>query len=473
VIEQARATDDATAPATDNATAPATDNATAPAARDAWRSRPAAQQPRWPDPAALADVAAQLRVLPPLVVASEVRTLRDRLALVARGEAFLLQGGECAETFAGSTAARTRDLLKALLQMSLVLTYGASLPVVKVTRLAGQFAKPRSSDTDALGLPTYRGDAVNDLRPDPVLRVPDPQRLMRAYTTSASVLNLVRAFATGGLADLSRVQEWNKDFVARSPAGARYSRMASDVERALAFVDAIGVDLGTRGNQVELYSSHEALLLEYEAALTRTEDAAPEGPAYDLSAHMIWVGERTRQLDGAHVAFAASVANPIGVKLGPTSTPEDAVALAERLDPDREPGRLTFIARMGAGAVEAALPPLVEKVRAGGWLPVWTCDPMHGNTFEAKGGAKTRHFDDVVSEVRGFCAVHAALGTWPGGLHVELTGDDVTECLGGGDAIDEDDLDRRYETACDPRLNPGQALELAFLLAEVLQTQRG
>ncbi len=441
--------------------------------QELWRQLPAAQQPRWPDPAVLAAVATQLCALPPLVVAGEVRTLRARLGGVARGEAFLLQGGECAETFAGATAARTRDLLKTLLQMSLVLTYGASLPVVKVARLAGQFAKPRSADLDALGLPSYRGDAVNDITPDLATRTPDPTRLLRAYTTSASVLNLVRAFATGGLADLSRVQEWNKDFVARSPAGARYARMAGDVERALAFVDAIGVDLGASGHQVELFSSHEALLLEYEAALTRTEDAVPDGPAYDLSAHTVWIGERTRQLDGAHVAFAASVANPIGVKLGPSSTPEDAVALAERLDPDRDPGRLTFVVRMGAGRVTELLPPLVEKVRAGGWLPVWTCDPMHGNTYEAKGGAKTRHFDDVVAEVRGFCAVHADLGTWPGGLHVELTGDDVTECLGGGDAIDEADLDRRYETACDPRLNPGQALELAFLLAEVLQTQRG
>lgn len=434
-----------------------------------WRSKVAAQQPKWPDLAKLATVGEELRLLPPLVVASEVRTLKDRLGSVARGEAFLLQGGECAETFAGSTAARTRDLLKALLQMSLVLTYGASLPVVKVTRLAGQFAKPRSSDLDALGLPSYRGDMVNDLRPDALLRVPDPQRMLRGYTTSASVLNLVRAFATGGLADLSRVHEWNKDFVRRSPAGRRYEEMATGVERALKFLDAIGADLGSNGRQVELYSSHEALLLEYEAALTRTEDSSPEGPAYDLSAHMIWIGERTRQLDGAHVAFAQEVDNPIGVKLGPSVTGADAVALARALDPDHTPGRLTFICRMGASKVLEKLPPIVAAVRDAGFTPVWACDPMHGNTYEARGGAKTRHFDDVVTEVRGFCAVHDAAGTWPGGLHVELTGDDVTECLGGGDAIDEADLELRYETACDPRLNPGQALELAFLMAEVLQ----
>jgi len=440
---------------------------------DDWRLRPAAQQPAWPDPAALAAAVGQLEALPPLVVPSEVRTLRERLGSVARGEAFLLQGGECAETFAGSTAGRVRDLLKVLLQMSLVLTYGASLPVVKVTRLAGQFAKPRSSETDARGLASYRGDAVNDLSPDPRLRVPDPQRMVRAYAAGASVLNLVRAYSQGGLADLSRVQEWNEDFVARSPAGQRYARMATDVQRALAFLAAIGAEVGPAGHAVELYSSHEALLLDYEAALTRGEDAEPAGPAYDLSAHTVWIGDRTRQLDGAHVAFAAAVANPVGVKLGPGTSAEDAVALAERLDPEREPGRLTFVARLGARRVEELLPPLVEKVRAGGWLPVWACDPMHGNTYEARGGAKTRHFDDVVAEVRGFCGVHDGLGTWPGGLHVELTGDDVTECLGGGDALDEADLERRYETACDPRLNPGQALELAFLLAEVLQDRRG
>jgi 3-deoxy-7-phosphoheptulonate synthase len=441
---------------------------------DAWRDRPAAQQPRWPDPEALARIAADLRAMPPLVVAHEVRTLRARLAGVARGEAFLLQGGHCAETFAGSTANQVRDLLRTLLQMALVLTYGASLPVVKVGRIAGQFAKPRSADTDALGLPSYRGDAVNDITPDPALRVPDPTRLMRAYATSASVLNLIRAFATGGLADLRQVHAWNQDFVRRSPAGERYERMATDVDRALGFMRACGFDLDHDGvaHQVEMYASHEALLLDYEAALTRVEDAHPDGPAYDLSAHTVWLGERTRQLDGAHVAFAAAVANPIGVKLGPTVSPEQAVALAERLDPERDPGRLSFIVRAGAAHVETVLPPVVEKVQAGGWLPVWICDPMHGNTRESANGYKTRHYDDVLAEVQAFFAVHRTLGSWPGGVHLELTGDDVTECLGGGDELDESDLDRRYETACDPRLNTGQALEIAFRIAEMLQEVR-
>jgi 3-deoxy-7-phosphoheptulonate synthase len=439
-----------------------------------WRSLPAAQQPNWPDAAALAAAVAQLRALPPLVVAHEVRTLRDKLAAVARGEAFLLQGGNCAETFASSTAAQVRDLLRTLLQMSLVLTYGASLPVVKVGRFAGQFAKPRSSDTDAMGLPSYRGDAVNDFEPDPVLRIPDPNRLVRAYTTSASVLNLVRAFASGGLADLRQVHSWNQDFVKTSSAGARYEEMATAVDRALAFLEACGIELGSEAvaHTVDLYSSHEALLLPYEDALTRTEDTSPEGPSYALSAHTIWIGERTRQLDGAHVGYAASVVNPIGVKLGPSASPDDAVALAAKLDPDHVPGRLTFTVRAGAQRVTEVLPPLVEKIRAEGWLPVWVSDPMHGNTRESANGYKTRHFDDVLAEISGFFAVHAELGTWPGGVHLELTGEDVTECLGGGEDLAEADLGSRYETACDPRLNTSQALEVAFRVAEMLQRVR-
>ncbi len=424
-----------------------------------WRDRPAAQQPTWAADE-VAAVAAELCGLPPLVVPPEVDALKARLGAVARGEAFLLQGGDCAETFAANTTEAVRDKVRTLLAMAVVLTYGASLPVVKVGRWAGQYAKPRSADLEAGGLPSYRGDAVNGLGIEE--RTPDPRRMLRAYHASAVTLNLLRAFASGGLADLHAVHDWNKDFVRRSGAGRRYDRLARDIDRALAFMRACGVnDDATRG--VELYASHEMLLLPYEDALTRD--------AYDLSAHLVWVGERTRQLDGAHIAFAQQIANPVGVKLGPTSTPEDAVALAAALDPDREPGRLTFVTRMGAARVTELLPPLVEKVRAAGHPVVWACDPMHGNTITSAYGHKTRHFDDVLGEVRGFFEVHHGLGTHPGGLHVELTGEDVTECLGGGENIDEAGLSARYETACDPRLNTGQSIELAFLVAEMLQTR--
>jgi 3-deoxy-7-phosphoheptulonate synthase len=423
-----------------------------------WRERPAAQQPAWPDGAEVDRVEAELSGLPPLVWPSEVDALRGRLAQVARGEAFLLQGGDCAETFAANTTDSVRDKVRTLLAMAVVLTYGASVPVVKLGRWAGQYAKPRSADLDATGIPSYRGDAVNGL--DPEDRTPDPQRMIRAYQASAVTLNLLRAFATGGDADLHAVHDWNKDFVRRSTAGRRYDRLARDIDRALAFMRACGVDDdATRG--VELYASHEMLLLPYEAALTRG--------GYDLSAHLVWVGERTRDVAGAHIAFAQGIANPVGCKLGPTSTPDDAVALADLLDPDHEPGRLTFVTRLGAGRVTDLLPPLVEKVRASGHPVVWACDPMHGNTITSAYGHKTRHFDDVLTEVRGFFEVHAGLGTHPGGLHVELTGDDVTECLGGGENIDDAGLSLRYETACDPRLNTGQSIELAFLVAEMLQ----
>jgi len=434
-----------------------------------WRGRPAAQQPAWPDPAALATAVGTLEALPPLVTAPEIDTLMTRLAAVARGEAFLLQGGDCAETFAGATAASIRDKVRTLLQMAVVLTYGASLPVVKVSRMAGQFAKPRSADIEpATGLPSYRGDAVNGFEPDAALRVPDPDRLVRAYHSSASTLNLVRALATGGAADLGQVHAWTRDFVRRSPAGKRYEELARDIDRALAFMRACGVDLGAQAHGVELWTSHEALLLDYEAALTRSDEQG--GRRYDQSAHTVWMGERTRQVDGAHVAFFAGIANPIGVKLGPSTRPEDAVELVERLDPDAVPGRLTLIARMGAGRVGDVLPPLVEKVRATGHPVIWACDPMHGNT-RSLGAVKTRHFDDVLSEVEGFFAVHRGLGTWPGGIHIELTGEDVTECLGGGFDVSEIDLARRYESACDPRLNTSQALDLAFLVAQMLQQQ--
>jgi 3-deoxy-7-phosphoheptulonate synthase len=433
---------------------------------DAWRSLPAEQQPDWPDPATVRAAAASLSALPPLVVPSEVDTLRGRLAAVARGEAFLLQGGDCAETFAGATEPALRATLKTLLQMAVVLTYGASVPVVKVARIAGQYAKPRSRPIDALGLPSYRGDMVNDLEPTPEARRPDPGRMLRAYHTAASTLNLLRAFATGGEADLRRVPDWNKDFVRTSPAGARYEQLAREIDRAMDFMRACGVrDDVLHG--VELFSSHEALVLEYERALTRT---GSDGRAYDLSGHFVWIGDRTRAADGAHVDYVSRLANPVGLKVGPTASPERVAELVERLDPHATPGRLTLISRIGNRRVLDLLPPVVEKVVATGRPVVWECDPMHGNTEESASGYKTRHFERVVDEVRGFFEVHRTLGTHPGGIHVELTGEDVTECLGGAQEIGDADLAGRYETACDPRLNTQQALELAFEVAEMLRT---
>jgi 3-deoxy-7-phosphoheptulonate synthase len=430
------------------------------------------QRPAWPDEAKLSDVIERLGMLPPLVFAGECDVLTERLGAVARGEAFLLQGGDCAETFADSTADSIRNKIKTLLQMAVVLTYGAQVPVVKVGRIAGQFAKPRSaaSETrDGVTLPSYRGDAVNGVEFTAAARTPDPHRLLRMYNTSAATLNLVRAFTQGGLADLREVHSWNSGFVAASSAHQRYEAMARDIDRALAFMAAAGVD-PEAFRTVDLYSSHEALLLDYERALTRIDSRT--GLPYDVSGHLVWVGERTRDLGGAHVAFAASVRNPVAVKLGPTTTPDEALALVERLDPDGEPGRLTFISRMGRDRVRDALPAVVEKVTASGATVAWVCDPMHGNTFEAPDGLKTRRFDDVIDEVRGFFEVHRALGTHPGGLHMELTGDDVTECLGGSGGIGETDLPMRYQTVCDPRLNHAQSLELAFLVAEMLADRR-
>jgi 3-deoxy-7-phosphoheptulonate synthase len=417
-------------------------------------------------------VADQLAKLPPLVFAGECDQLRTRLAAVARGEAFVLQGGDCAETFSGATADDVRNKLKTLLQMSVVLTYAASVPVVKIGRMAGQFAKPRSKPfevRDGVELPAYRGDMVNGFGFTAEERAPDPGRLLRAYHAAAVTLNLCRAFTQGGYADLRQVHAWNQDFVSGSPAGRRYERLAGEIDRALAFMNAAGAD-PEEFHRVELYSSHEALLLDYEHALTRIDSRS--GLPYDVSAHFLWIGERTRQLDGAHVEFMRHIRNPIGVKLGPTTTAEDALALIDKLDPQREPGRLTFVVRMGAGRVRDNLPPLVEKVTASGAQVAWICDPMHGNTFEAPSGYKTRRFDDVLDEVAGFFDVHRALGTHPGGVHIEFTGDDVTECVGGGHEIVEDDLHQRYETACDPRLNRGQALDLAFMVAEMYRTTK-
>jgi 3-deoxy-7-phosphoheptulonate synthase len=429
----------------------------------------AAQQPSYPDRSAVDSAVQRLRTAPPLVFAGECDELKGKIAQVARGEAFLLQGGDCAETFAGVTADNVRNKLRVLLQMAVVLTYAASVPVVKVGRLAGQYAKPRSSDLetrDGITLPAYRGDAVNGFEFTPEARVPDPQRLVDVYNSSAATLNLVRAFVTGGYADLRQVHTWNTDFVRESPVGQRYETMAGEIERALTFMQAIGAD-PDEFHRVDFHSSHEALVLEYEHAMTRI-DSRTQSP-YDVSGHFVWIGERTRQLDNAHVELLRHIKNPIGVKLGPTTTPDDALALAGRLNPDNEPGRLTFITRFGAGKIRDGLPHLVEKVHAAGVEVAWVCDPMHGNTFEASSGYKTRRFDDVIEEVQGFFDVHRSLGTWPGGVHVELTGDDVTECVGGGEELLEADLGGRYESVCDPRLNRVQSLELAFLVAEMLR----
>ena len=428
----------------------------------------AAQQPAWPDPLALAAATSTLRSLPPLVFAGECDQLTDRLAEASRGEAFVLMGGDCAETFAGATADAIRAKLKTVLQMAIVLTYGASLPVVKIGRMAGQYAKPRSSDVEVVdgeAIPSYRGDAVNDILPTVDARRADPRRLVQAYHTASATLNLVRAFTQGGYADLRHVHSWNQDFVSTSEAGRRYEAMAGEIDRALSFMKACGAD-PEEFRRVEFYAGHEALLLDYEDALTRIDSRT--GLPYDVSAHFLWVGERTRQLEGAHVEFAQGIRNPIGVKLGPRTTPEEAVALADALDPGYVPGRLTLITRMGYGRIREALPPLVRAIRDSGHPVVWVCDPMHGNTFEASTGHKTRSYGDVLAEVTGFFEVMRALDVHPGGLHVELTGDDVTECVGGTGGVTEDGLGLRYETACDPRLNRVQSLELAFTVAEML-----
>jgi 3-deoxy-7-phosphoheptulonate synthase len=433
-----------------------------------------AQQPSYPDRAAVDAAVARLRTAPPLVFAGECDELKDKIAQVARGEAFLLQGGDCAETFAGVTADNVRNKLRVLLQMAVVLTYAASVPVVKVGRIAGQYAKPRSSDLETRDLPdgtqrtlpAYRGDAVNGFDFTAEARVPDPHRLVEVYNSSAATLNLVRAFVTGGYADLRQVHTWNTDFVRESAVGQKYEEMANEIERALTFMKAIGAD-PDEFHRVDFHSSHEALVLEYEHAMTRIDSRT--ATPYDVSGHFVWIGERTRQLDGAHVELLSHIKNPIGVKLGPTTSADDALALAAKLNPDNEPGRLTFITRFGAGRIRDGLPDLVEKVTAAGLDVAWVCDPMHGNTFEASSGYKTRRFDDVIDEVQGFFDVHRALGTWPGGLHVELTGDDVTECVGGGEDLLEMDLGHRYESVCDPRLNRVQSLELSFLVAAMLR----
>ncbi|WP_454729458.1 class II 3-deoxy-7-phosphoheptulonate synthase [Cellulosimicrobium protaetiae] len=435
---------------------------------DHFRTLVALQQPTWPDEAALDAVRDRLAASAPLVVPAAADTLRSRLAAAGRGEAFLLQGGDCAETFAEANADRIRNKIRTILQMAVILTHGASMPVVKMGRMAGQYAKPRSSDSetrDGVTLPAYRGDMINGHAFTPEARVPDPERLVQAYQISSATWNVVRAFTTGGFADLRQVHEWNRGFM-RNPAYARYEQTASEIDRAIRFMDACGADFDAL-RTVEFFVSHEALVLDYERALTRRDTRT--GDAYDTSAHFLWIGERTRQLDGAHVDFLSRVANPIGVKLGPTTTPDVALELARRLNPDDVEGRLTFVTRMGAGNVRDALPPLVEAVSRAGVPVTWVTDPMHGNTITSASGYKTRRFDDVLDEVRGFFEVHRAAGTVPGGLHVELTGDDVTEVLGGSEEIDDAGLALRYETLVDPRLNHQQSLEMAFQVAEMLR----
>jgi 3-deoxy-7-phosphoheptulonate synthase len=432
---------------------------------DHWRSLSRAQVPPWPEPGKVEEVCAVLRGVPPIVAPYEVDELRGRLAQVCEGRAFMLQGGDCAETFADNTERHLLANARVLLQMAVVLTYGASLPVVKVSRVAGQYTKPRSSATDALGLPAYRGDMINSLEPTAEARVADPQRMIRAYANASSAMNMLRAYLGGGLADLHAVHDWNQDFVRNSAFGERYDAIAREIDRALAFIRACGMTEDEALRTVTLYCSHEALALEYDRALTRVAG----GRAYGLSGHFLWVGERTKQLDGAHVDYLSRIVNPIGVKLGPGTTPEFALELCERLNPGNVPGRLTLVSRMGNHRVREVLPTIVEKVTAAGHKVVWQCDPMHGNTHESSNGYKTRHFDRIVDEVLGYFEVHRELNTHPGGLHVELTGEDVTECLGGAQAIADADLPGRYETACDPRLNTQQSLELAFLIAEMLR----
>lgn len=439
---------------------------------DTWLDHPVAQQPAWPDADALKGVLDQISTLPPLVFAGEARDLTEALGEVAQGRAFLLQAGDCAESFDGYSADGIRDRLKVILQMAVALTYSGGLPVVKVGRIAGQFAKPRSSDTetiDGVELPSFRGHIINDPEFGESARIPNPQRLLQAYQQSASTLNLLRAFTKGGFANLAQVHSWNQEFVAASPQGKRYQQLADGIEAALQFMSSCGinVDDDSRLEEVDFYTSHEALLLDYEQALTRQDSLTDDW--YDCSAHMLWIGERTRQLDGAHVEFLRGVKNPLGCKIGPTATPEEVLGICEALNPEQIPGRLTLISRMGADTVTENLPHLLQAVKDADHPVVWACDPMHGNTFTSETGLKTRHFDDICREVEGFFSAHAQVGTWAGGIHIELTGEDVTECLGGSEDLGHSDLEDRYETICDPRLNGKQSIDLAFRVAEFLQ----
>jgi 3-deoxy-7-phosphoheptulonate synthase len=439
---------------------------------NSWKQHSALQQPEWPDKEALEKTSKDLSLYPPLVFAGEVRSLKQHLVKVAKGEAFLLQGGDCAESFNNFSADSIRDKLKVLLQMAIILTQGLNKPVVKVGRIAGQFAKPRSSPMevqDGISLPSFRGESVNAPNFSKEDRLPDPARLERAYFQSASTLNLLRAMTSGGYADLNQLHEWNLDFVAKSSQGQRYKELADQLSEALQFMKVMGINATNTPaiHEIEYFTSHEALILEYESALTRRDSLT--GDFYDCSAHMLWIGERTRQLDGAHVEFLSGVKNPLGVKLGPSATADDILGLCDRLNPDNEAGRLTFICRFGHEKIADALPPMLRSVARDGREIIWSCDPMHGNTYSSPSGLKTRSIDHILKEINSFFSIHQSEGTIPGGVHFELTGDNVTECVGGSLEVLEENLKERYETTCDPRLNAAQSLDIAFLVAETLQ----
>ncbi|NNF47635.1 MAG: 3-deoxy-7-phosphoheptulonate synthase class II [Desulfofustis sp.] len=440
--------------------------------KSSWKEFSAQQQPNWPDQAVVDRVLNELETLPPLVFAGEIRSLKALLAKAVTGDAFLLQGGDCSENFAHVTAPRIRESLKVLLQMAITLTYAGGVPVIKVGRIAGQFAKPRSSDTETVGgltLPSYRGDMVNGADPTVEARTPNPKRMLKGYNMAASTLNLLRAFTRGGFAALHRVQAWNQEFVSQSPMGMTYERMAKQIDQAIQFMETIGIAMDTpQINQAQFFTSHEALLLGYEQALTRIDSTT--GDCYDCSAHLLWIGERTRQIDGAHVEFLRGVLNPIGVKIGPDYDLDNIKRLVEILNPENEAGRLTLITRFGKDRVEQMLPPLLREMKREGKNIVWSCDPMHANTFTSAGGRKTRNFSDIISETTSFFEIHWNEDTVPGGVHFELTGEDVTECIGGARDIDDKDLDINYETTCDPRLNAEQSLELAFQIAEMIRS---
>ena len=440
--------------------------------KSSWHNFTALQQPNWPDKTKLDEALQTISNLPPLVFAGEIRDLKASLAKAVRGEAFLLQGGDCSEEFSRCTAPNIRDSLKVLLQMAVILTYAGGKPVVKVGRIAGQYAKPRSSDTEVVNgveLPSYRGDMANAVEPDPEARIPDPARLVKGYNMSAATLNLLRAFTKGGFGALHKVQAWNQEFVKRSPMGRSYERLARQISQALNFMETIGIDTDApQLKQAQFFTSHEALFLGYEEALTR-EDSM-DGGWYDCSAHMLWIGDRTRQIDGAHVEFLRGVLNPLGMKVGPKHDIDDVLAIIERLNPENEPGRMTLIARFGARDIEKYLPPLLRAVKKEGLNVLWSCDPMHANIRKTKGGHKTRSFDDILSELRCFFELHWAEGTIPGGVHFELTGDDVTECTGGARQLVDEQLGQNYLTTCDPRLNAEQSLEMAFQIAEMIRS---